>query len=94
MQMASVKNPSKRMAMAIATLVVFSAVLLNLGITPQLAEAAGCTHGNTRWITIGCCPCNDTFNKKLQSCNNGVWVDTGHTQCFWTGSCCAFPCCQ
>lgn len=83
---------SNRLIVLFAVLVAFSALFTVVSFPPP-AEAQSCSHGATRWITIGCCACNWATNKKLQSCNNGVWVDTGYTQCFSTGSCCRTPCC-
>ena len=90
--MTFINNTSKRMVVALAALFIFSVVLIAVAFTPP-AEAAACTNGQTRWVKIGCCQCNAGTNKKLQACNGGVWVDTGYTQCFVTGTCCAFPCC-
>lgn len=82
---------SRRPVRALAAIFVLS-LALAASFVP-LAEAAGCTHGATRWVNNGCCACNYETNRKLQSCNNGVWVDTGYSQCFNTGSCCKSPCC-
>ncbi|HEV2844815.1 MAG TPA: hypothetical protein VG477_08220 [Thermoanaerobaculia bacterium] len=84
---------SNRLIVLLAVLVAISALFTIVPFTPP-AEAQSCTHGSTRWITIGCCACNWATSKKLQSCNNGVWTDTGYTQCFETGSCCRTPCCH
>lgn len=78
-------------------LVVLALALLALGFAltaPEITlpvQAQSCTHGATRWVGAGCCPCNVT-KLKLQWCRNGVWTDTGTTDCR-QGSCCAFPCC-
>jgi hypothetical protein len=85
-------NLSRRVLLALAAIAVLALTMTASLLTPN-AEAAACTHGATRWVKIGCCACNLDTNKKLQACNNGVWVDTGYTQCFSTGSCCSSPCC-
>jgi hypothetical protein len=68
-----------------------AAVLVTLTMVPL--GAATCTQGSTQWRTTGCCSCNAGRQQTLWSCNNGVWVSTGYSQCNVGSSCCAFPCC-
>ena len=69
---------------------VFVLVLMVVAIMPAYAA---CTQGQTQWRTTGCCACNSAYQQTLWSCNNGVWVNTGYSQCNNYGSCCKFPCC-
>ena len=89
----SLSKPSNRVFLALVVVSMFTIALITGAFLTPRAEAAVCTNGQTRWVRVGCCACNYETNKKLQSCNGGVWVDTGYTQCFDTGTCCSFPCC-
>lgn len=61
-------------------------------VTAVDAEAASCgSIGNERWISSGCCGCNNVQMKE-QVCTSVGWQNTGDTVCDY-GRCCGYPCC-
>lgn len=89
----TIKHSKIATVMLVALLAVTCLGLLSILLPPPDVEAFACSHLSTRWVSAGCCACNNT-KLKLQWCDHGTWKDTGTTTCNW-GQCCnpSQPCC-
>lgn len=73
-------------------LVLVCTVGLSLaGMVTAVDAEAACSIGSERWISSGCCGCNNVQMKE-QVCTSLGWVNTGDTVCDY-GRCCGYPCC-